>query len=492
MSERIIDGRPKLPAPEERPALPPPEGEGGGRGEGDGGEARERDDDGEDRHDDAARPWYKRRRFWTIVAIVAVLALAAWWLLGRGGGQGGGEGEEKGGRPPAVVSVARAQTAEWGAELTAVGTVRAIQGVDVTTELAGTVAAIRFANGQNVRRGETLVLLDTSTERAQLRALIAGRDQARLAFDRALRLIERGAIAQAEVEQAEANFESLQAQVEQVRTTIAKKRIEAPFSGKIGIRLVSLGQYLAPGAAIVNLQQIAPIFVNFELPENTVGRVREGQPVSLRVDAYGGRTFRGRINALNAQIAANTRNLTVQALVPNPDRTLRPGMFADVTVDLPGTRRVLVVPATAVTTNAYGESVFLVARPDPRRERQKQARAKQAEEEEGGFFKSLFGGGGAEGEGEGGGGSSGEEGGSEKGSGEQKAGQGGQQQSRYVARTAFIKTGERRGLMVEITQGLRPGQPVVTAGQLKLEEDAPVQISRQDARQGANPRPNRY
>lgn len=457
MSERMIDGRPKLPAPEERLALPAPEG---------------------DRHEEAPppQPWYKRRRFWIILLMVGLLALAAWFFLGRG--KGGGE-EEGGGRPPAVVSVARATTAEWGDQITAVGTVRAVQGVDVTTELAGTVAAIRFRNGENVRAGQPLVQLDTSTERAQLRSLIANRDQARLAYARALRLIERGAIAQAEVEVAEANAESLQAQVEQVRTTIAKKRITAPFSGRIGIRLVSLGQYLAPGTAIVNLQQLAPVFVNFEVPENSLARVAEGQAVSLKVAAFGGRTFTGRIGALNSAVAVNTRNITVQAVVPNPDRTLRPGMFADVTVDLPGSRRVVVVPASAVTTNAYGESVFLVARPDPKREQQKQARAKQAEDEKGGFLAGLFGGGSEDG------------GGEEGGGGNSSGAQGGQQQSQYVARTAFVKTGERRGLFVEVTQGLKPGQPVVTAGQLKLEEDAAVQISRQDAQAGARPQPDR-
>ncbi len=470
MSERIIDGRPKLPAPEERLALPAPEGY----------EEKERHDEKPE------RPWYRRPRFWMVLAIVLLLALAAWWFFGRGGGGGG---EEEGGRPPAVVSVARAEQAEWGQELTAVGTVRAIQGVAVTSELAGTVAAIRFTNGTRARAGETLVQLDTTTERAQLRSLTAQRDQARLAYDRALRLVERGAIAVAEVELARANFESLQAQVEQTRTVIEKKRIDAPFSGELGIRLVSLGQYIAPGTAVVGLQQLAPIFVNFELPEISFGRVREGQRVSLRVDAFGGRTFTGRITAINPEVAQATRNVTVQALVANADRLLKPGMFADVTVLLPGTRRVTVVPASAVTTNAYGESVFLVAKPDPKREQQKRARAKQKEEEEGGFFSNLFGGGSG-----GEGGESG--GGAEKGKGEQKGGekgggQGGQQQPQYVARTAFIKAGERRGELVEIVQGLKPGQPVVTAGQLKLEEDAPVQISRQNALKGVSPQPNR-
>lgn len=468
----MIDGQPKLPAPEERLALPAPE------------EHDQAEDHGTDERRDQKpeRPWYKGPRFWTLLATVALLALAAWWFFGRGGG----EGEEGGDRPPAVVSVARAQRAEWGQQLTAVGTVRAIQGVNITSELAGTVAAIRFVNGTRARAGETLVQLDTTTERAQLRALAAQRDQARLAYDRALRLIERGAIAVAEVELARANYENLQAQVEQTRTVIEKKRIDAPFSGELGIRLVSLGQYIAPGTAVVGLQQLQPIFVNFELPEVAFGRVREGQRVALRVDAFGGRTFTGRITAINPEVAQATRNVTVQALVANADRMLKPGMFADVTVLLPGTRRVTVVPASAVTTNAYGESVFLVARPDPKRERRKQARAKQKQEEEGGFFSNLFGGGS--------GGEGGESGGGEAkgGSAEQKSGgQGGRQRPEYVARTAFVKTGERRGEFIEITQGLKVGQPVVTAGQLKLEEDAPVQVSRQNALQGVQPSPNR-
>lgn len=474
MSEQPIDGRPKLPAPEERLALPAPPDVGVG------------DDEGQR---EAERPrWYKRRRFWIILAIAALLALAAWFFLGRSGGS------EEQARPPAVVSVARAQAMEWSDQLTAVGTLRAIQGADVTTELAGTVSAIRFSNGERASRGETLVLLDTSTERAQLRALIAQRDQARLAYARALRLIERGAIAQAEVEQAEAAFENLQAQVEQVRTIIAKKRIEAPFSGELGIRQVSLGQYIAPGTPIVSLQQLSPIFVNFDLPETALVRVREGQRVSLTIGALGGRRFEGTINALQPIVVEATRNVTAQALIPNPDGSLKPGMFADVTVLLPGSRRVVVVPSTAVTTNAYGDSVFLVTRPDPRRERQKQQRREQAEKEQGGFFSRLFGGGGGGAEGEGSGGGQGEAGGQGKrgedeGSGEQKGQGQQQQQTRYVARTAFVQTGERRGNFIEVTKGLKAGQPVVTAGQLKLEDDAPLQISRRDALRGAPSQP---
>ena len=176
----------------------------------------------------------------------------------------------------------------------------------------------------------------------------------------------------------------------------------------------------------------------------------------------------------------------------NPGSVLKPGMFADVTVRLPGSRRVVAVPATAVTTNAYGDSVFLVTRPDPRREREKQQRREQAEEQ-GGFFSRLFGGGGgAAGEGEGRGGGQGEaggqgKGGEDKGSGDQQ-GQG-QPQSRFVARTAFVKTGERRGNFIEVTQGLKAGQPVVTAGQLKLEDDAPLRISRQNSLRGAPVQP---
>ena len=473
MSQRIIDGRPKLPAPEERLALPAPEGE------------------QEERQEEA--PFWRRPKVWIALAILLLLAL----LTAFCGGGGGGEEQEGGGGPPvASVSAAPAQEQLWTEELTAIGTLEAIQGVEVTTEVEGLVTAIAFRNGGNARTGETLIRLDTTTERAEQAALIAQRDRARLAYERALRLIERGAIAEAEVEQARAEWQNLVAQVRQVGTVIEKKRIDAPFSGQLGIRQVSLGEYISPGTPIVTLQQIAPIYVNFELPENAFPRIRQGLEVQLTANAFARRTFSGRITAVNPDISEENRSFTVQATIANRDRALRPGMFADVTVNLPAQRTVVLVPTTAITRNAYGDIVYVVDRLTPQEIRQQQQQARQQEEESGGFLSGLFDGGGGEGGSEGGASGSdpgGESQGRGSGEGGEGEGAGGQQPSRQqlIARSVFVEVGETRGLYTEITEGVEPGMRVVTAGQLKLDDKAPIRIVERDALQGAQRVPAR-
>jgi len=470
VSERIIQGRPKLPAPEERPALPAPAGY---------------QEDGAGAEDPAEeKPWWRRRMVWAALAILLLLALLAAFCSSSGGG---GEDEQGGGGPPvASVSATAAQDQVWTEELTAIGTLEAIQGVEVTTEVAGLVTAIAFRNGSNASAGETLVRLDTTTERAQQAALIAQRNRARLAYERALRLIERGAIAAAEVEQARAEWQNLVAQVRQVGTLIEKKRIDAPFSGQLGIRQVSLGEYISPGTPIVTLQQIAPIYVNFELPENAFPRIRPGLEVELTAGAFARRTFSGRITAINPEISQESRSVTVQATVSNRDRALRPGMFADVTVNLPRQRTVVLVPTTAITRNAYGDIVYVVDQLTPQEIRQQQQEAQQQEEESGGFLSGLFGGGGGD---DSKGGASGGDAGAE---GEGQAGEGGgegaeaqRQGPQLIARSVFVEIGETRGLYTEITKGVRAGMRVVTAGQLKLDDKAPIRIVERDALQGA-------
>jgi len=473
VSDRIIEGRPKLPAPEERPALPAPEG----YQEGMAGEQ------------DEARPWWRRQMVWLALAILLVLALLAAFCS-----SGGGEEEEGGGGPPvASVSATEAQQQVWTQELTAIGTLEAIQGVKVTTEVEGLVTAIAFRNGSTASAGETLVRLDTTTERAEQAALIAQRDRARLAYERALRLIERGAIAEAEVEEAKAEWQDLVAQVRQVGTVIEKKRIDAPFSGQLGIRQVSLGEYISPGTPIVTLQQIAPIYVNFELPENTFPRIRPGLEVELTAGAFARRTFSGRITAINPEISQESRSVTVQATVSNRDRALRPGMFADVTVNLPGQRTVVLVPTTAITRNAYGDIVYVVDRLTPQEIREQQQQAQQQQEEEGGGFLSrLFGGGGGDSK-SGGGSEGGASGGDPGEGGGEGGGAQGQQQApkQLIARSVFVEVGETRGLYTEITKGIRPGMRVVTAGQLKLDDKAPIRIVERDALEGAEREPDR-
>ena len=453
MTDRIIDGRPALPAPEDRLALPAPDGE-PGRGE----QQRE-------------RPFWRRPMVWLALGILLLLALLSAFCAG-----GGGE-EEGGGEPPvASVTAAPAQALTWADRLTAVGTVAAVQGVDVTSPIDGIVVSIDFANGGNTGAGRTLVRLDTTTERAQQAALAAQAEQARLAYDRARRLIERGAVAQAEVEQRRAEWQALVAQVREIGTIIEKKRVDAPFAGTLGIRQVSLGQYVSPGTPIVSLQQLSPVFVNFPLPERSFTRIREGQEVTLTSEAFGNRSFTGRVTAIDPDLQADTRAVQVQATVPNADRALRPGMFADITVNLPGSRQVVAVPTTAITRNSYGDLVYVVHRLTPQEQQQMRAEAeKEAEAQGGGFLSGLFGGG------------------DEKqaaGGGEQ-GGEQGQPPPQVVARAVFVEVGESRGLLTEITKGLEPGMQVVTAGQLKLENDAPIRVTKGDASQGAQPVPDR-
>ncbi|MCH2488362.1 MAG: efflux RND transporter periplasmic adaptor subunit, partial [Erythrobacter sp.] len=354
--------------------------------------------------------------------------------------------------PPATVTIDQAVRAQWDSEVTATGTFAPVRGVEVTGELGGTIEEIFFTAGQYVRQGAPLVRLDTSTERAQVARLQAQLRQASAAAARALRLIERGAIAEAEVEQTVAERDALAAQIAEVRAVIGKKTIRAPFSGQLGIRLVELGQYLSPGTAIAQLVQPSPLYLNFELPEGRIGEVSVGQAVEARVSGFEDMVIGGSVTAINPDVATGTRNFTVQATIANSDGRIRPGQFAEVTLDTGSSRSVLTVPATAVVFNAYGSSVYLAEEPT---EEQRRALAKQQQ-------------GGGQGGGSGGGGETG--GGKAKG----KAGQGAPPKPQYIAKRVFVETGERRGLDIAILEGLEPGQRVVVTGQVKLSDGTPL------------------
>lgn len=457
MSERMIDGRPGLPAPEEQAALPPPEGMGPGVG------------DGEVATEEGEQVFWHRRRFWLAVGILVLLTL----LVAFCGG-GGDDEQQQGGPPVAAVSAAEAEARVWSGELTAVGTVEAIQGVEVTTEVAGIVSDIGFRNGTSTRAGRTLVRLDTTTEQAEQAALVAQRNAARLAYERAQRLIERGATSEAELEAARAEWQNLAAQVRQVGTVIEKKRIDAPFAGMLGIRQVSLGEFVSPGTPIVSLQQLTPIYVNFELPERALRQIDEGLPISVRSAAFDERTFTGRITAIDPDIDERTRSVQVQATLPNADRALRPGMFADVTIDLAGSREVVAVPTTALTRNAYGDLIYVIDRLSEEEMAQRRQQRSQSQDD-GGFLSGLFG--------------SGDD--RQDGGSEPRNGEGGEDRPQLVARAVFVEVGETRGLYTAITEGIEPGMRVVTAGQLKLEDGAPVRIVERDALKGAQRVPRR-
>ena len=268
-------------------------------------------------------------------------------------------------RPPAVVvSSAEVQEDRWQKQVESVGTLSAIQGVDVSSEVPGTVADISFRSGQQIRKGDLLVQLDATAERAELRSLEAQLELARLDYERALGLRESTALSQAQLDRAKSVMDSLQAQVEEQAAFIAKKAIRAPFAGELGIREVNLGEYVSPGTPIVTLQTLDPIYANFTLPERFLQELAVDLQLRVDVAAYPEDEFTGTVTAISPKVEETTRNVMVQATIANADRRLRPGMFARITVLTGGDHRVLTVPRTAITFYPYAESVFVITEQD--------------------------------------------------------------------------------------------------------------------------------
>lgn len=319
--------------------------------------------------------------------------------------------------PPQSVSTTIARTSPWRRELHAVGSLSAVQGVVVCSQLDGAVARIAFESGQRVRAGDLLVQQDISTETAQLRGLAAQADLAAVTLRRARELRASNTNSQADLDAAEAQWRAAVADADNERAVIAKKRIRAPFSGLLGIRLVNLGQFLPAGGSIVSLQSLDPIYVEFTLPQQDVGSLRAGQAVRMAVDAYPGVNYAGTVNALESRVDDATRNIRVQATIPNPDGRLLPGMFATVEVIEPDERSFVTLPETAVVYNPYGDAVYVIER----------TRTDAGET--------------------------------------------------LVARQHFVTLGGTRGDEVAVLKGVNPGDEVVTAGQLKLRNGSPVRIN---------------
>lgn len=319
--------------------------------------------------------------------------------------------------PPETVTTARVQADRWEARLTAVGTLEAVRGVTVAAELPGKVVAIAFESGGRVREGEVLARQDTSSEEAQLAGAEAEATLAKANLDRAESLLAKSVIAPSDRDTAVANHKQAVARVQDIRATIAKKTIRAPFTGRLGIRQIHLGQILSGGEAVVSLQALDPILVNFRLPQRDLGKVREGLTVRLTADALAGRTVEGKITAIEPEVDAATRNVRVQATVPNPEEHLHPGMFADVAVILPSEDRVLAIPTTAVLYAPYSDSVFVV----------------------------------------------------ETNGGEGAA-------SGQVVRQQVVRLGEKRGDFVAVTSGLAEGDTVVSTGAFKLRNGQAVVV----------------
>lgn len=314
--------------------------------------------------------------------------------------------------PPAVIASTEVQQETWQPFLYSVGSVVATQGVQVTTEVPGQVDKILFESGQQVEEGDVILQLDDSVDKADLEGLIAQLNLARLQFERARKLVKERSVSQSEFDQSRAQLDGAQATVASKRAVIAKKKIPAPFSGQLGIREVDVGEYLSPGARIVPLQALDPVYVDYTLPERHFEQLQAGQAVHVEVQAYPDRVFDGSISAINPGIDPGTRSVRLRATLDNPDQALRPGMFAEVRTVLPARSGILTLPRTAVTYNPYGESVFVIVEKD------------------------------------------------------------GQQ----VVQNRRIKTGEVREGRVEIIDGLQVGEVVVSAGHVKLRNGQAVSI----------------
>jgi len=321
-------------------------------------------------------------------------------------------------RPPVeTVSAIPVEADQWVRSVESVGSVRAVQGADLATETPGTVSAIHFENGAEVKAGDLLLELDTEAESATLRSAEAEADLARTVYDRTKSLRASNAVPQSELDAADSQLRKITALVEQLRAAIAKKQVRAPFSGRLGIREVNLGQFVEHGDKIVSLQSLDPVFIDFLLPQQLISTLSPGQKILVRTDAYPGRDFEGTLTAINSEVDRVTRNIRLQGTLKNSDGALRPGMFARVEIFQGGADEVLRVPLTSVLRASYGDSVFVILE-EP----------------------------GADGENE------------------------------LVVEQRFIRTGRTMGDFIAVTEGLSAGDRVVSAGAFKLRNGSLVRI----------------
>jgi len=331
--------------------------------------------------------------------------------------------------PPEAVTTIVAGQEEWPSTLAAIGTVAAVQGVTVSADLAGIVERIAFESGQAVRQGDVLALLDTRQERAQLAAAEAQRDLARVNFDRMQGLLHEHVISRAEFDRATADQRETDARVGEIAATIDRKTIRAPFSGILGIRQVNLGQYLSGGGALVTLQSLNPIYVNFGVPQQATAQMKSGRGVRIISDGLPGVEFSGRITAIDSIVDEATRNVQVQATLANPDGKLRPGMFVQTMVILGAPSQIVSLPASAVSYAPYGDSVFIVT---------------DIKGENGQTYRGV--------------------------------------------RQQFVKLGGTRGDQIAITSGVNAGDEVATSGVFKLRNGVAVVVNNK-VRPANNPQP---
>jgi membrane fusion protein (multidrug efflux system) len=320
--------------------------------------------------------------------------------------------------PPEAVTTIVVQREQWPATMSAIGSMEAVHGVTVSADLPGTVAKIDFDSGKAVQAGDVLIELDTRQERAQLAALEAQRDLARVNFERSQKLAAQGVISRVDFDQATAQQKSTEANVAEIRATIERKTIRAPFTGILGIRKVNLGQYLSAGSAIVSLQSLNPIYVNVGVPQQAAGQVPVGRKLRITTENVAGKVFTGAVTAIDSIIDEGTRNVQIQATLSNPRGELRPGMFVQVELPLGASRPVISLPASAISYAPYGDSVYVVT---------------DLKDPKGTTYRGV--------------------------------------------RQQFVKVEGSRGDQVGIVSGLNPGDEVVSSGVFKLRNGAAVQVN---------------
>ena len=318
--------------------------------------------------------------------------------------------------PPQTVSTTIAASQEWRSQLEAVGSLRAVNGANLSGQVAGIVSAVHFESGADVKKGDLLLELQAEDDKAHLDALKATASLARITFERDSSLVKTNAVSQQTVDTDKGNLANAEALVAQQQALVDYKSIAAPFSGRLGIRQVDLGQYLAAGTTIVTLQQLDPIFVDFYLPQQALAQIKVGQEVTGKVDTYPNKTFVGQIAAINSLVDTTTRNVQVRATMQNHENLLLPGMFATIEIDTSAPQKFVTLPQTAIAYNSYGNIVYLID----------------------------------------------EKGKDDKG------------QPRLAARQTFVTTGATRGDQVAVLSGVKDGDVVVTAGQIKLRNGSPV------------------
>lgn len=302
-----------------------------------------------------------RKFLWALVGIIIVLPIVA-ILVGTKMSQFGSmmAAAEQMVMPPETVNAYEVSEQRWQPRVSSVGSVVAVQGTVVRTEAEGIVRNIAFQPGATVNAGDELLRLDAELERAQLREAEAAADSARVFLKRSRELIKSRSISQAELDSAETRVKQAEAQAEYFRAVIARKTVRAPFAGTLGIRSLSVGQYLPKGSEVVSLQSLDPVYVEFSLPQQRMGELAQGLAVQVTSDAYPGEAFAGEITAFNPDVDPATRSVRVQATLANPSSKLRPGMFVSLSITLDRSEQVLLIPTTAVQYGPYGESVFVI------------------------------------------------------------------------------------------------------------------------------------